>query len=61
MADKGCENAEDMERCLENGIIPHVIMIDGKDGYELKIPYEESEGDTESIKPEKLKNSLHAG
>lgn len=61
VADKGYENAEDMEKCLENGIIPHVIMSDGKDGYELEIFYEESEADTESTKPEELKNSLHAG
>lgn len=31
VADKGYENAEDMLQCLENGIIPHVIMEDGKD------------------------------
>ena len=61
VADKGYENAEDMEKCLEKGIIPHVIMADGKDGYELEISYEESEADTESTKPEELKNSLHAG
>lgn len=27
-------------RCLEKGIIPHVIMEDGKEGYELEITYE---------------------
>ena len=31
VADKGYENAEDMLQCLENGIIPHVIMEDGED------------------------------
>lgn len=61
VADKGYENVEDMERCLENGIIPHVIMADGKDGYEIEISYEESETETKSRKPEELKNSLHAG
>lgn len=61
VADKGYENAEDMVRCLEEGIIPHVIMDDGKDGYELEIPFEETESDTASTEPEELKKSLHAG
>lgn len=43
MADKGYESEEDMVKCLEDGIIPHVITEDGKDGYELEIPYEEAE------------------
>ena len=62
-ADKGYENAEDMLQCLENGIIPHVIMEDGKDGYELSISYEEAEAevDSASIKPDELKKVLHAG
>lgn len=60
-ADKGYENTEDMIRCLENGIIPHVIMNDGKDGYELEIPYEEAEADTGSTEPDELRKSLHAG
>lgn len=42
-ADKGYESGGDMIKCLEDGIIPHVITEDGKDGYELKIPYEEAE------------------
>lgn len=61
VADKGYEKAEDMVECLENGIIPHVITGDGKDGYELEISYEENEADIKSIKPEELKKSLHAG
>lgn len=61
VADKGYENAEDMVKCLENGIIPHVIMDDGKDGYEIEIPYEVSEADTSSTDVEELKKSLHAG
>lgn len=60
VADKGYENAEDMIKCLENGIIPHVIMDDGKDAYELEIPYEESEADTTSAHADELKKSLHA-
>ena len=61
VADKGYENAEDMLQCLENGIIPHVIMEDGKDGYELSISYEEAEADIHSIKTDELRKSLHAG
>ena len=61
VADKGYENAEDIIRCLENGIIPHVIMEEGKSGYELELIYEKAEADTASIKREELKKSLHAG
>ena len=48
VADKGYEAVEDMVECLENGIIPHVITDDGKDGYDIEIPYEEAETDTAS-------------
>ena len=61
VADKGYENTEDMVRCLENGIIPHVITDDGKDGYEIEIPYEKAEADLTSTDSEELKKALHAG
>ena len=61
VADKGYEEPEDMIRCLEAGIIPHVITGDGKDGYELEIPYEENEADVSSTEPEEIRKSLHAG
>lgn len=61
VADKGYEKAEDMVRCLEEGIIPHVITDDGKDGYELEISYEENDADVTSSRPEEIKKSLHAG
>lgn len=61
VADKGYENKEDMIKCLEDGIIPHVITDDGKDGYEIEIPYEEAEADTAGTAPEELKKALHAG
>ena len=61
VADKGYENAEDLVHCLENGIIPHVIPEDGKEGYELEIPYEEADADVGSTDAEKLKESLRAG
>ncbi|MFI3213912.1 MAG: transposase [Eubacteriales bacterium] len=48
--------------CLENGIIPHVITADGKDGYELKISYEEVEEiDKTSTRVEEIKKCLHMG
>lgn len=52
VADKGYENTEDIVRCLENGVIPYVIMGDGKSGYELEIAYEEAEADVSSTRPE---------
>lgn len=61
VADKGYENTEDMVSCLENGIIPHVITDDGKDGYEIETPYEKSKADLTSTAPEELKKALHAG
>lgn len=61
VADKGYQKEEDMVECLENGIIPHVIAEDGKDGYELEITYEESETDATSTKAGELKKCLHAG
>lgn len=61
VADKGYENEEDMINCLEQGIIPHVILDDGKDGYELEIDYKESEVDAYSTKSEELSKALHAG
>ena len=39
-----------------------MITDDGKDGYELEIPYKEvTEVDTTSIDPKELKKALHAG
>ena len=61
VADRGYENQEDMVKCLEDGIIPHVITDDGKDGYEIEIDYQEAETDAESTDPEELKKALHAG
>ena len=61
VADRGYENQEDMIKCLEDGIIPHVILPDGKDEYELELEYVESECDTSSTKSEELSKCLHAG
>lgn len=62
VADRGYESADDMIKCLEDGIIPHVITDDGKDGYEMEIPYEKADdADAESTEPAKLRKALHAG
>lgn len=61
VADKGYEDTEDMVNCLEKGIIPHVITDDGKDGYEIELPYEEADTDPSGAKPEELKKALRAG
>lgn len=61
VADKGYENADDMVECLENGIIPNVILDDGKDGYETEIEYQENEIDLASTNSEELSKAIHAG
>ncbi len=61
VADKGYGSGEDMVKCLEDGIIPHIITDDGKDGHELEISYQEADADAGSTKPEELKKALHAG
>ena len=61
VADKGYQKADDMIKCLENGIIPNVIPGDGKDGYEIEIEYQENETDLASTKSEKLSKAIHAG
>lgn len=61
VADKGYNNCEDMAKCLENGIIPHVITSDGKDGYTIEMEYEVNEVNPDSTEAEELKKCLHAG
>lgn len=61
VADRGYENEEDMVKCLEDGIIPHVITDDGKDGYKIEIEYHEAEPDATSTDPAELKKAIHAG
>ena len=62
VADKGYENSEDMIKCLEKGIVPHVVTDNGKDGHELEIDYEGSDKiNFESTEPNELKKALHAG
>lgn len=62
VADKGYENDEDMVKCLEQGIIPHVIQDDGQDSYELSVDYQQTDDvDLSSTKAEDLSKALHAG
>ncbi|MBQ3905512.1 MAG: transposase [Lachnospiraceae bacterium] len=62
VADKGYDKAEDMIKCLENGVIPHVILPDGKDDYELEVPYEEAEElHPESTESSELRKCIRAG
>ena len=51
----------DMVKCLENGIIPHVIPDDGKDTYELTMDYQENETDPSSSNINDINTCLHAG
>lgn len=61
VADKGYESEVDMVKCLEEGIIPHVITDDGKDGHELEISYKEADADAGSTNPDEIKKALHTG
>ena len=61
VADKGYEQPEDIIGCLEKGIIPNVVLPDGRDVYELEIAYEEATCDRESVEGEEIRKCLHAG
>lgn len=61
VADRGYESGEDMIKCLEDGIIPHVITDNGKDGYTIETAYEKSEVNVKSTEPGELKKALHTG
>lgn len=61
VADKGYNKDTDMIQCLENGIIPHVILPDGQDSYELELPFQEANADLASTKAEELSKAIHAG
>lgn len=60
-ADKGYRSGDDLAKCLEEGVIPHVKLEDGKDTCELEVDYEESTCDPGSIAPEEIKKCLRAG
>ena len=60
-ADKGYADAADMAACLDAGIIPNVILPDGKDFYELEYDYDPAGGDASSSEPGQLAACLRAG
>ena len=61
-ADKGYQSEEDMARCLENGILPNVILPDGQDSHIIELPYEPCEDPhPESVDPGELSKCLRAG
>lgn len=64
VADKGYMQEEDMVECLENGVIPHVILPDGQDVYELETAYEAAEIDEEtknSRKADDIRKCMKSG
>ena len=62
VADKGYNETGDMASCLENGIIPNVILPDGEDTYELEIPYEDPGKDAGAAENTgRIKRGLRAG
>ena len=61
VADKGYADPDDMAACLDSGIIPNVILPDGKDSYELEYGYDPSGGDPSSTDPAQLAACLRAG
>jgi len=63
-ADNGYQDNDDILKCLENGIIPHVVPKRGQSTFELEIPHEANEITEEekrSTKAEDLKKCLYAG
>ena len=60
-ADKGYADPADMAACLDAGIVPNVILPDGKDSYELEYDYDPAGGDASSTDPGQLAACLRAG
>jgi transposase len=64
VADKGYESRRDIENCVNNGIIPHVIPKYDKEERIHTLPYEEAEITEEqrrSTKPADIQTCLKAG
>lgn len=61
VADKGYVSTEDMAECLEHGIVPNVVLDDGKDEYGIEMAYVEKETDSTATDPQSLSDCLHAG
>ena len=51
-----------MATCLENGIIPNVMLPDGEDTCQLEMPYEDMGDAADTTEdPDRIKRSLRAG
>lgn len=64
VADKGYRKTEDLQECLERGIIPNVYLPENKDNYTFEIDYKAIEITDEilkSKKPENIKKCFAAG
>lgn len=61
VSDKGYQSQTDMAKCLENGIIPHVIPDDKQDTYELTFEYQENETNPYDSNINEIAKCLHAG
>lgn len=64
VADKGYESRRDIENCVQNGIVPHVITKYDQDDRIHTLPYEEadiSEAQRRSTSPEDIQTCLRAG
>jgi transposase len=64
VADKGYNDRMDMADCLEKGIIPNVILPEGKDSYALEFAFEEAnvtESDMAATDAEAIKKCLRSG
>ena len=60
-ADRGYDDPADMAACLDAGIVPHVVLPDGQDVYELEYDYDPAGGDPSSTEPAQLAACLRAG
>lgn len=62
VADRGYIQHEDMAKCLENGIVPNVILPDGHDTIDLEMEYKETEKcDKKSKDAKEISKCLHNG
>ena len=62
VADRGYIQHEDMAKCLENGIVPNVILPDGHDTINLELEYKETKKcDNKSKDAKEISKCLHNG
>ena len=64
VADKGYDSRKDVEKCFQNGIVPHVALKYDKEERIHTLPYEEaeiSEAQRQSTEPAAIQKCLSAG